>query len=432
MRASWRVSLSVALACCALVCIAASCDRPGDLPGVPDTIRAGFEGYTIHDLARYLAARPEGLPARFDAAVAVPAYRDAAERMATAWRRYEREHLAKLRAWRGELKGKASPEVFYPFGGPDAVHPVSLFPEARRYHLFGLERVGRVPRLDFADPAAAARQASLVHGAVRGVLGRNFFLTLAMTGTVGGSPDSGVGAILLFFLARLDCEIIDAYPIMLTADGEIVPAKEGRAVQGMRVLFRGPRAPADAADTFADADAVRELNYFQLNISDANLPKTPGLRAWLERRRDLTTMLKAASYLLYLDAFDDVRGVILERSRLVLSDPSGMPFHFLNTEDWRLTPYGMYLGPIGLFPVRYEPDRRAFYARERRRALPFAYGYHPTNPSVLLAERRAPLETRPLVFDGHDTEGITTFFRNGRQVILGSRERRRRTGAHAD
>jgi hypothetical protein len=389
------------------------CDDPASrFPIAPERPRASFDGYTIDDLARYIAGRPSGLPERFAALESDPAYLGIAERMSVAWTVYTSEHLTPMRAWRAELTGKYGAEVFYPFGGPDAVHPVVLFPDARRYTLFGLERVGRLPRPVFDSPAEATAMVDAVHGGVRGILGRNFFLTLRMTGSVGATPDSGVAAILLLLLSRLEFEILDAYHIALNPEGEIVPAEtEGdpdAAAYGVRVLFRE-----------AGGGTPREINYFQLNISDANIPKTPGLRAYLAGRRDMTTMLKAASYLMYLDAFDDVRGVILNRSRLVVSDSSGMPFHFLKAGDWTRTGYGDYVGPIGLFKIRYEPDRRAFYRTQPGKPLPFAYGYHPTSPNLIVAERTAAGAFGSLIFDGHDTEGVTTFFRNGRQVILG-------------
>ena len=381
----------------------------------PERPRASFDGYSVDDLARFVAGRPNGLPERFAPLASDPTYLGIAERMSVAWTRYAARHLEPMRTWRAELAGKYGEEVFYPFGGPDAVHPVVLFPDARRYTLFGLERVGRLPRPAFDSPADATAMVDAVHGAVGGVLGqggpgagRNFFLTLRMTGSVGATPDSGVAAILLLFLSRLEFEILDAYPFMLDGEGRIVPAEREEKAYGVRVLFRE-----------AGGGTTREINYFQLNISDANIPKTPGLRAYLERRRDLTTMLKAASYLMYLDAFDDVRGVILNRSRLIVSDSSGMPFHFLKAGDWQRTGYGNYVGAIGLFNVRFEPDRRAFYLANKGRPLPFAYGYHPTSPNLIVAERAPGREFGSLIFDGHDTEGVTTFFRNGRQVILG-------------
>lgn len=401
-----------------LVLLSFACDRQpeGELPAAPDpdAVRARFEGYSIQDLARYVAGKPEELPERLASLATAPGYRKIARRMDAAWKSYEANHLSKIRVWRGELRAEsaeASTEVFYPFGGPDAVHPLLIFPDARRYTLVGLERFGRLPVPLFGDPAGAARQVDSIHGAVRGVLGRNFFLTLRMTGTVGSGPDNGVGAILLLFLSRLNFEILDAYPVVLTPEGNIAPAEDGTPALGMRILFRGKDG------------LPREMNYLQVNLSDANLPKTPGLRVYLKKRRDVTTMLKAASYLMYLDAFDDLRGMILNRSRLILSDSSGMPFHFLHNRGWRLEAFGRYAGPIGLFRLRFEPDRRAFYRRTESRLLPFAYGYHPSSPNLLLARRTGSNSFRPLVFDGDDREGITTFSKNGRLVILGDPKR---------
>ncbi len=376
----------------------------------PETVRARFEGYSVQDLANYIAARPDKLPAAFKPITDTPAYRNLATQMDQGWSRYEARHLTAIRAWRTEVAGKYSQTVFYPFGGPDASHPTTIFPEATRYTLIGLEKFGQLPVPPFKTPAQGATQVEFIHRAVRGVLGRNFFMTISMTGEVGTRPDNGVVSILLFFLARLDYEIQDVYPVTLSAEGDLVPAENGAPARGMRVLFKTPDR------------VTREMNFIQANISDAGIPTTPGFATYLKKQRDVTTMLKAASFLLYLDTFDDVRNVILNGSRMILSDSSGMPFHFLNNNKWKLSHYGNYIAPIPLFRVRYEPDRRKYYLTHKAKPLTFAYGYHPTAPDLLLAERAADNAFAEPEFDGAEHQGITTFSSNGKLMVLGGKK----------
>src|SRR6185312_9472115 len=47
---------------------------------------------------------------------------------------------------------KANLDVFYPFSGPDILHANVLFPNAKRYHLYGLERAGALPDLGKMKP----------------------------------------------------------------------------------------------------------------------------------------------------------------------------------------------------------------------------------------------------------------------------------------
>ena len=42
--------------------------------------------------------------------------------------------------------------VFYPFGGPDLLTPLLLFPNADTYVLLGLEFVGQLPNFEKAAP----------------------------------------------------------------------------------------------------------------------------------------------------------------------------------------------------------------------------------------------------------------------------------------
>ncbi len=373
-------------------------------------IRAKFEGYTVNDVARYIAGRPENLPPAFEKLTADPRYKNIKNQLDGAWARYEKKHLEPMRKWRAKLDGKASQDVFYPFGGPDATHPVTLFPDARRYTLIGLERFGQVPNPPAAGPAGAATQILSIHNAMRFVLGVNFFRTNSMAVEIGSQPYNGVVSILLLFLARLDQEIVDAYQIAISPTGELVPAEGALKATGVRVIFRA-----------TGGGPLREMNFLQVNIADEGIAGSPELTAFLQKRHEITTMLKAASFLMYRQSFDDVRGVILGQSRLILSDDSGMPFHFLNNETWKLTPYGDYHLPIPLFAIRYEPDRRSFFQKQKPEALPFEYGYHPTRYNILLAERAPGAAFATPAFDGGEKFGTYTVYQGGRLVIGGQK-----------
>lgn len=341
----------------------------------PARIRAAFDGYTIDDVARFLGTRPEKLPAGFQQHTADARYRKVQSQLDEAWTRYESTHLAPMRKWRSRLAGLASADIFYPFGGPDATHPTTLFPDAKRFTLIGLEPFGQVPDPLSVSPATAGAQVTSIHQAMRFVLGVNFFRTNSMKVQVGSRPYNGIVSILLLFLARMDMEIVDAFPVALKADGTLVPADEAQTrATGVRILFRRP-----------EGGGLREMNYLQANIADGGIQGNPALRKFLNDRNQVTTMLKAASYLLHNASFSTIRTTILDRSALILSDPSGMPFRYLNNGKWELTGYGRYIRPIPLFRARYEADRYRYFARTKTEALPFAYGYHPTYYSIVLA-----------------------------------------------
>ena len=89
--------------------------------------------------------------------------------------------------------------------------------------------------------------------------------------------------------------------------------------------------------------------------------------------------------------FNEIRDTILERSRLVVQDASGVPFKYFDEAGWSLKLYGRYTGPISLFGPRDQEDLRAAMARDTRGALPFVFGYdrRASRSHLIVAARRA-------------------------------------------
>ena len=44
--------------------------------------------------------------------------------------------------------------------------------------------------------------------------------------------------------------------------------------------------------------------------------------------------------------FSDVRSFLLEHTRLILQDDSGIPVNRFDQASWRLRPFGHYTGPL--------------------------------------------------------------------------------------
>ena len=76
-----------------------------------------------------------------------PAWASYARFIGQSWERFDRSHLAPMRAWSAQELSTANPAtVFYPFSGPDIVNMYTLFPHARTYLMIALEPVGRDSR----------------------------------------------------------------------------------------------------------------------------------------------------------------------------------------------------------------------------------------------------------------------------------------------
>jgi hypothetical protein len=155
------------------------------------------------------------------------------------------------------------------------------------------------------------------------------------------------------------------------ADGEKI---DGHADDGVKIVFSG-------------ADGKQQtLYYFSTDLSDWGVKKS-GFLKFCDGLGRGDALLKSASYLLHSGGFADVRAFILDRSAAIVQDDSGIPVRYFDRGEWQLQAFGNYLGPISIFPGRYQRDLSALYRSGRAGPLEFGIGYRwrPRQSNLLLA-----------------------------------------------
>lgn len=340
-------------------------------------------------------------------------YRQYARKMNWTWDWFEKRTLAPLRTWLAEhLPGPHPKTVFYPFSGPDILNAVTFFPEAETYLLFGLEKVGRIPgdlggtsAEEFATSMAALRE-SLDH-----IIGLNFFRTASMRVEVGAEPHNGVAALIAFFLTHTGHTVVGARYITLDEQGRPQTARRSKWVKAAQITFRRDDDPQRK---------LRTVYYFRGDISDHAWAGNAGLQALVERQGPMATFLKAASYLMYEPAFDDIRATVLARSALIVEESSGVPYHHLVAEGWDLALYGVYDGPIEVFEGKCQPDLAAAIEAHGKGRLPFSFGYShlPGRSHMIIARRPANRPLEAPVFDDNPRVGTRTHCdESGKQTV---------------
>jgi hypothetical protein len=308
------------------------------------------------------------------------------------WSRFETDRIAKMRAWRDrELKTAAGTcdTLFYPFGGPDFVNAFVLFPGCNRYLLFGLEQVGSIPPLDRAGDEKFDRVLSGLRDAISDIFVRDYFITNSMMTHLRTPEIDGTLPLMLVFLARLGGRVVDVrmegpWDAPEAAPGEsaaLRPARtQARRSSAVIIRFRMP-----------GASRVQTLCYARVRMEDREFEKQAPVLAYLERTAPFTTFLKSASYLMHDDRFSQVRSLILNRSRFVLEDDSGVPYRYFDKTGWDVTLFGRYSPPVKDFNYGLQRDLEAAYRDPSvARDLPFSFGYHwrDGTSSVILAVRR--------------------------------------------
>ncbi|MDV2999989.1 MAG: hypothetical protein N5P05_001595 [Chroococcopsis gigantea SAG 12.99] len=296
-----------------------------------------------------------------------------------SWSQLDSQQLSKVRKW-GETElasiNSSSPNVFYPFSGPDFLYAYSLFPNAKEIVMVGLEPVGKIP--DFSELSELQRNQKLLEArnSLYAILKFSFFRTNDMKVDLA---QQGVIPVLFLFMARTNNKILDAQYVGINKEGQIEKFAKGM-IPGVRINFlpQGETTP-------------RTLYYFSTDLSNDGLAKNPAFAQYVKSIDKPVTYLKAASYLMHYDNFSKVKNLILAQSSHLLQDDSGMPLKSIPKDQWDLNFYGVYNGPISLFSNFYQSDLKAAYSKDKdKKPLNFGIGYRfgVNDSNLMLANRK--------------------------------------------
>ncbi|WP_201068641.1 MULTISPECIES: hypothetical protein [Thiorhodovibrio] len=370
-------------------------------------------------------------------------------RLDETWQALERDRFEPMREWQTQVfAADIDPALplYYPFGGPDMIHALMLYPHNREYVLFGLEPPGSF-HLDPQTPAAERYQLlDAVQWALRDIYQRSYFITGRMSSDLNRPQLNGVLPLLLVFIARAGYEVMAIEEGTLTPDGEFaaksapdakqepVPEQEPVQVpmqeqeqepdqkqtqkqeQALGKLDDDPStthaladamvsAPVTATSSCPDIRGVRvrfranenapekQTTYLQIDVSDAKLGDCTALETYLKRLAPTNTFVKSASYLMHYGTFSRIRALTLAVSDSIFQDDTGVPYRDLDQADWDIVLFGSYTQPIKDFSGVFQPDLNQAYLTKAQRVaeLPFEMGYHwwTSAQNHLLARKRA-------------------------------------------
>jgi len=340
------------------------------------------------EAANFLAGRPCRTPA-WAGLQGTSEYKEYAAALESAWADLEAKRLLPMRAWAAaelaEVQGEAE-TLFYPFGGPDLLTALVLFPDAGAYVLQGLEFVGKIPA--FEGPAAAERVKTYTQsllGSLSDFFQKSYFITKNMNAALADDKVDGVLPLLAFFLKRTGYDIASVRRLDLREKGEVLESP----YPGERTRFRRPYG-VKVGFFAAGSPRLRTVSYFSADFVDSVFRTDSAFHLFLEALPFEGAFVKSASYLMHFREFANIRKLLLRKSRFILQDDTGIPFRYLAEKDWEVRLYGEYIKPVGDFSGVEQTDLKAAYADPARvRPLPFHLGYHwGTSKDAILYFRR--------------------------------------------
>jgi hypothetical protein len=86
--------------------------------------------------------------------------------------------------------------------------------------------------------------------------------------------------------------------------------------------------------------------------------------------------MKSAAYVMFDPEASIARQFVLDQSRCILQEDSGIPFRYFDPSTWALQFYGTYSKPLSTFKHEYQADLARIYKTGRDiKPLPFGLGY---------------------------------------------------------
>lgn len=255
----------------------------------------------------------------------------------------------KLQDFQKKYAPKAE-SVFYPFGGPDLLHPLLLFPDAKTYVLVGLECPG-----EKLTQATQDRAFDNLNSLMR----RGFFVTANMNRTY--NHKAGVRATL-------------AMQILL---------------MGGKILDDKALDPHTVSLTFELDGQEKTVFYLKRNLVD----KADSMFEFLKEHhvQDICFM-KASSYSPHRPLFEGLKTRILESFSVLVQDDTGIPVKDMRNFDVQV--FGRYVKPYGIEWRGYEqPDlKKLFDADQKVPHVNFCFGYGcgRVEANLLIAKRKTP------------------------------------------
>jgi hypothetical protein len=130
----------------------------------------------------------------------------------------------------------------------------------------------------------------------------------------------------------------------------------------VRIAFRGP------------AGQSQTLHYFKTDLANGG-----GHGDFLKFCRTLApavSLVKSASYLMHGDGFSQARHFLLQNSRAIVQDDSGIPYRHFDPARWDVQLYGAYFRHGDMFGKYDQADLEAAFQRGATGPLGFSFGYH--------------------------------------------------------
>lgn len=328
--------------------------------------------------------------------------------MAKRYQHYAEKYVTPARAFFAPLRPASVPTtVVYPFGGGDLGSALVTYPDAREITTISLEHAGDPTRLAKLDKKQLRAALSAYRDAIAGLLALHDSTSENMRKLErGGIP--GQLSFHITGMTALGFEPVSLRYITLDPDGKV------HYLTAAEIEQLAPKKAKKVKGGWVDTDFSEAFNNMELTFRKAGDPKAPlivhrhfaanlankafkdsALHKHLIAKGKFAAMTKAASYLLWLDGFSEIRDLLLGNMAWMASDSTGVPPRFAKKAGFVQITYGTFTGPFLEEAEKTTGEAMTkLWAAQPHRKLAFRYGYPDANANLHLMITQ-PAEPKP-------------------------------------
>jgi hypothetical protein len=324
---------------------------------------------------------------------------------------FRAQYFDKGRDWfKANVPATVPKTVVYPFGGGDLISALVAFPDATDITTISLELGGDPRRLVNLSAKELEISLSGLRAEIGGLIavGSNTTENLSagqhnelpaqvssfLLGLVAGGYEpvamrffklDDAGNVVYLEKADIDAQdAADAKKIQKTKKDRAKAIEEGNVKESGQPKHDWQSPNFSLAFSNVEIQyqkigetTVRTHRHIGWNLGDAWLKTHPQLIRHLEKKGDVTMLVKGASYLLWRPHFSRIREYILDHLAWMLSDSTGVPPSYAKPAGMVQETFGKYDGAFleDSRDSKHDEEFIELWKKQKKRKLPFRFGY---------------------------------------------------------
>lgn len=357
--------------------------------GLGDVTPAAAQGHDFIDEARLLynvVACAD--PSSHKTALSKRVIKMHCRELAAPVQRFKKRYVQRAARFLAKRRPTGLPTtVVYPFGGGDLISALVTYPDAVDITTMSLEHAGDPRRLSQLGSKQLDERLLLFRDTVKGLLNLHDSTSKNLRKMEKG-PLPGQLSFFMLGLAVSEYEPVSVKFFRVKDDGSLHYYEKGEieSLDGTLATKKERRwVNTDYSVAFSnieirfrpvgDASApVRVHRHIAANLDNAHF-KDSGIARYLTAKGRISAMTKAASYLLWMKEFSEIRNYLLDNMDFMFSDSTGIPPFYAKRKGFEQRTYGVFKGSFLNAAKVHNEAFLKLWESQPQRGLPFRYGY---------------------------------------------------------